>query len=82
MKCSFAVLSYNDAMQLLLANQKIFQSQPRDGADLGVEHELFIVKHMGKPTFIIDWPADIKPFYMRSKDDCDSLVNLNGFDIT
>jgi len=72
---SFAVLSYNEAMELLLANQKIFQSQPRDGADLGVEHELFIVKHTGKPTFIIDWPADIKPFYMRSKDNCESLAS-------
>ena len=69
-------MSYSDAMLLLTANQELFQSRPRDGCDLGVEHELFLVKHTGKPTFIIDWPANIKPFYMRATDDNQSLVRV------
>lgn len=46
-----------------------------DGADLGSEHELFLVQKMGgRPTFLVDWPAEIKPFYMRAKDEDPSVV--------
>ena len=67
-------MSYNEAIKLLLENQVLFKSRPQNGNDLGVEHELFIVKHTGRPTFVVDWPANIKPFYMRTKDDDESLV--------
>jgi len=63
-------------MELLLNNQDSFKTPPRDGADIGSEHELFLVKHMGGPTFLVDWPAKIKPFYMRTNDDNHSLVLL------
>jgi asparaginyl-tRNA synthetase len=61
-------------MELLLKNRDSFKTPPRDGADLGSEHELFLVNHMGGPTFLVDWPANIKPFYMRTSDDAHSLV--------
>lgn len=58
-------------------NQDSFKNKPHVGADIGSEHELFLVKHTGRPTFIIDWPAKIKPFYMRRKDDNSNLVSCS-----
>ena len=74
LQLSFNTLSYREAMELLLKNQDSFKTPPRNGADIGSEHELFLVKHMGGPTFLVDWPASIKPFYMRTNDEDHSLV--------
>lgn len=74
-KAPFATLTYKEGMELLLKNAQNFKSAPQDGQDLGVEHELFLVQHTGgRPTFVIDWPANIKPFYMRTKNEDPNLV--------
>lgn len=73
----FAVMTYKDAMQLLVRNEDKFKSKPRQGDDLGAEHELFIVDHTEAPTFVIDWPSDIKPFYMRHREGDESLVTIS-----
>lgn len=40
------------------------------GADLQSEHERFLVeKHFKKPVILIDYPKEIKSFYMRLNDD-------------
>jgi asparaginyl-tRNA synthetase len=40
------------------------------GADLQSEHERYLVeKHFKKPVILIDYPKDIKAFYMRLNDD-------------
>lgn len=62
-------------MEILIKNAKTFKSSPRNGHDLGAEHELFLVEHTGgRPTFLVDWPANIKPFYMRTKEEDSNLV--------
>ncbi|EFX86821.1 hypothetical protein DAPPUDRAFT_307813 [Daphnia pulex] len=75
LKSPFTTISYREAMELLLNNRDSFKTPPRDEADIGSEHELFLVKHMGGPTFLVDWPAKIKPFYMRTNNDDNSLVS-------
>ena len=40
------------------------------GIDLQTEHERFLTEsHFKKPTFVYDYPAAIKAFYMRLNDD-------------
>jgi len=40
------------------------------GIDLQSEHERYLVeKHFKKPVVLVDYPADIKAFYMRLNDD-------------
>ena len=40
------------------------------GIDPQTEHERFLTEeHFGRPTFVIDYPKDIKAFYMRLNDD-------------
>ena len=40
------------------------------GIDLQTEHERYLTEqHFKKPTFVTDYPKDIKAFYMRLNDD-------------
>ncbi|KAM6416964.1 asparaginyl-tRNA synthetase isoform 3-T3 [Pluvialis apricaria] len=40
------------------------------GCDLQTEHEKYLVKHCGDvPVFVINYPYDLKPFYMRDNED-------------
>lgn len=55
------------------------------GMDLQSEHERYLTEHIVKgPLFLIDYPKDIKAFYMRLNDDgktvaaCDLLVPAVG----
>lgn len=75
LKKGFSTITYRQALELLLENKNSFNKSPQDGADIGSEHELFLVKHIGGPVFVVDWPAKIKPFYMRTAEDDHSLVS-------
>jgi len=49
---------------------KAFEKEPVWGMDLGSEHERWLTDELhGCPVFVIDWPREIKPFYMRLNDD-------------
>ncbi|XP_068037784.1 asparaginyl-tRNA synthetase isoform X7 [Anomalospiza imberbis] len=40
------------------------------GCDLQTEHEKYLVKHCGEvPVFVVNYPYDLKPFYMRDNED-------------
>lgn len=63
----FPVLTYDEARETLDRNFKI--KIPVDD-DFTKEQELLLVKFCGDvPTFIINWPTQSKPFYMRGCDD-------------
>ncbi|XP_038170186.1 probable asparagine--tRNA ligase, mitochondrial isoform X2 [Arvicola amphibius] len=43
---------------------------PNWGEDLHTEHEKYLVRHCGgTPVFVINYPAALKPFYMRDNED-------------
>ena len=71
----FTILSYTDAFDLLRNSKKNkknkFQFPVNDwGMDFQSEHERFLVeKEFDNPVVIIDYPKDIKAFYMRLNDD-------------
>lgn len=69
----FARVSYTEAIEILetaiAAGQK-FDYKVEWGIDLQTEHERFLTEqHFKKPTFVYDYPAGIKAFYMRLNDD-------------
>lgn len=57
-------MTFDDAKELLL---KKADSPVQNGKGLSREQELILVEQLnnGIPVFLIDWPRDIKPFYMR-----------------
>ena len=69
-------MTYSEAIDLLLRHGSEFKSAPKFGKDIGSEHELFLVKYIGRPVFLVDWPASIKPFYMRSNESDSNLVSF------
>ena len=67
---AFARVSYTEAIKLLIESGVDFDYKPEWGMDLQTEHERYLTeKVFGRPTFVTDWPRDIKAFYMRLNDD-------------
>jgi asparaginyl-tRNA synthetase len=71
----FARVTYTEAIGILMNSKpnkkKKFQFVIEGwGADLQSEHERYLVeKHFKKPVILIDYPKDIKAFYMRMNED-------------
>jgi asparaginyl-tRNA synthetase len=69
----FARLSYTEAVEILIKEtpKAKFEVQPVEwGMDLNSEHERWLVEKVTKkPTFVYNYPKDIKAFYMRLNDD-------------
>jgi asparaginyl-tRNA synthetase len=66
----FERITYAEAVQILSRCGKKFEYPVSFGKDLQSEHERFLTEqHFKKPVIIIDYPKDIKPFYMRLNDD-------------
>jgi len=65
----FQRLSYTEAIGLLEKSGEKFEYPVRWGTDLQAEHERFLTeKHFKVPVILYDYPASIKPFYMRVND--------------
>ncbi|XP_018565179.1 probable asparagine--tRNA ligase, mitochondrial [Anoplophora glabripennis] len=63
---NFAVLDYDEAVDILRNNRQKFKDEFYEQSGISKEHEIFLVHYCGDiPTFIINWPKAIKPFYMR-----------------
>ena len=73
----FAVVTHKDAIDILFANSKDFEVKPIQGQDLATEHEKFLTKFFNGPVFVIDWPKDIKAFYMRLNDDGETVAAMD-----
>lgn len=74
---NFGVMSYEDAIQVLEKNSDRVAVPVTRGTAFAKEHELFLVQHNnGVPIFVIDWPKEIKPFYMKECESDESKVNL------
>jgi len=66
----FERITYTQAIELLRSADCKWEYPPHWGADLQTEHERFLTeKTFNKPVIITDYPAAIKPFYMRLSDD-------------
>ena len=65
----FQRVTYTEAVEILeeaVRNGQQFEYPVHWGTDFQSEHERFLVeKHFGKPVILIDFPKDIKAFYMN-----------------
>ncbi len=66
----FAHMTYTEAVSVLEKCGKSFDYPVSWGTDLQAEHERFLTEeHVGGPLILTDYPASIKPFYMKLSDD-------------
>jgi asparaginyl-tRNA synthetase len=66
----FGVITYTEAVEALRRAPVEFHYPVAWGSDLQTEHERYITEKLfNKPVFIIDYPKDIKAFYMKQNPD-------------
>ena len=64
----FKRIAYDEAIDLLQAHEADEDTDYEHlehGDDFGSPHETWISNHFGVPTFVMNYPADIKAFYMK-----------------
>ncbi len=66
----FVRMTYTEAMEILVASGRKWDYPVSWGKDLQAEHERYLVEeHVRKPVILIDYPKEIKAFYMKLNDD-------------
>ena len=66
----FARMDYAEAIRILETAKQKFDFPVKWGVDLQSEHERYVTeKHVGKPVILMNYPKEIKAFYMRRNDD-------------
>ena len=67
---AFERITYTEAIAALEQSGKAFEFPVRWGIDLQSEHERWLTEeHVKAPVVVINYPKDIKAFYMRMNDD-------------
>src|SRR5690349_19804697 len=77
----FVRMDYGEAIQVLEKAQEKkekFEFPVRWGVDLQSEHERYLTeKHAKKPVIVMNYPKDIKAFYMRVNDDGKTVAAMD-----
>ena len=68
--CEFVRMDYTEAIRILEQAKQKFEFPIQWGVDLQSEHERYISEtHARKPVILMNYPKEIKAFYMRLNDD-------------
>ena len=66
----FAVVTHEEAINILKKSKVQFENEPKHGEDVAREHEKYLTDvHFKSPVFVTNWPKDIKAFYMKQNPD-------------
>ncbi|MFL5319830.1 MAG: asparagine--tRNA ligase [Myxococcaceae bacterium] len=75
---SFERLDYTEAIKRLEASKKKFEYPVKWGMDLQTEHERYLVEELiGRPVVVMNYPKEIKAFYMRQNDDGKTVAAMD-----
>ena len=74
----YAKVTYTEAIEILEKSKEEFKFPVYWGVDLQTEHERYLTEKVyKKPIFLIDYPKDIKAFYMRQNDDGKTVAAMD-----
>ncbi len=74
----YAKVTYTEAVELLQKSGENFVYPVQWGVDLQTEHERYLTEKVFKrPVFVIDYPKEIKAFYMRLNDDNKTVAAMD-----
>ncbi len=74
----FGCITYTEAIDILKKSGEEFNYPVEWGMDLQTEHERYISEKVFKgPVFVIDYPKEIKAFYMRLNDDGKTVAAMD-----
>jgi asparaginyl-tRNA synthetase len=75
---SFERVDYGEAIRMLESSKKKFEFPIKWGADLQTEHERYLVEEkIGRPVVVMNYPEEIKAFYMRMNDDGKTVAAMD-----
>lgn len=74
----FRRIEYTEAIKLLQDSKKNFEFKVEWGIDLQSEHERYLTEeHFKQPVIVINYPKDIKAFYMRLNEDGKTVAAMD-----
>lgn len=74
----FVRMDYTEAIKVLESSKQKFEYPVKWGTDLQSEHERYIAeKHVNGPTVLMNYPKEIKAFYMRLNDDNKTVAAMD-----
>ena len=74
----YAKVTYTEAIEILEKVQDKFEYPVSWGCDLQTEHERYLTEQVyNKPVFVVDYPKEIKAFYMRMNDDNKTVAAMD-----
>ena len=74
----FVRMDYTEAIRVLEASKQKFEFPVKWGMDLQSEHERFLAeKHVNGPLILMNYPKEIKAFYMRLNDDAKTVAAMD-----
>lgn len=59
------IVTYSDAIEILKNHSEEIKIQISPNEGIVKEHELFLAKHFNGPCFLVHFPLEFKPFYMK-----------------
>jgi asparaginyl-tRNA synthetase len=78
---TFERMDYTDAISALeaaIAKGRKFEFPVRWGVDMQSEHERYLTEELlGRPVIVMNYPKDIKAFYMRMNDDGKTVAAMD-----
>jgi asparaginyl-tRNA synthetase len=74
----FVRMDYTDAIRVLEQSKQKFEFPVKWGIDLQSEHERYLAeKHASRPVILMNYPKEIKAFYMRVNDDGKTVAAMD-----
>lgn len=75
---TFTRITYTEAIKILEKAADKFEFKPSWGVDLQSEHERYLAEEtFHGPVIVMDYPRDIKAFYMRLNDDQKTVAAMD-----
>ena len=77
-KADFWRITYTEAIEILEKSGKKFEYPVHWGMDMQTEHERYLAEEYFKgPVFVIDYPKEIKAFYMKLNEDWKTVAAMD-----
>jgi asparaginyl-tRNA synthetase len=74
----FGRVSYTEAIDILMKNNDNFEYPVKWGTDIQTEHERYLSEKIFKrPVFAVNYPKEIKAFYMRMNEDNKTVAAMD-----
>jgi len=74
----FGIVTYTEAVDILMKSDVKFEYPVKWGTDLQTEHERYLTEQVfKKPVFVINYPKEIKAFYMRINEDQKTVAAMD-----